>query len=243
MRLKGLICEVLAREAYFCAAHSPYALDLELVDKGLHEIPANLRAELQARLDAVDPARYDGVLLGYGLCGTSVAGLRAARVPVIVPRAHDCITLYLGSQERYQAYFVAKPGTYYYTPDYMERGGSKSLVALGAGSDADVRGEYETYVAKYGKDNADYLMEVMGGWKKHYSRATYIDVAGVPLPDYRQEVQAEAARRGWSYEETTGQLSLLMALLCGEWDEARFLRVEPGQQIVATYDGRIMAAA
>jgi len=242
MRLKAIICEVLAREAYYCAARSPHVTDIELMDKGLHSIPADLRAELQKRLADIEPTRYQAAILGYGLCGTALAGLKACHVPLIVPRAHDCITLYLGSRERYQAYFVAHPGTYYYTADYMERRDSKSSVALGSASDADVRSEYERYVEKYGKDNADYLMEVMGAWAKHYSRATYIDIEGPQLPDYRHLVKAEAARRGWTYEEIWGYISLLLDLFLGNWDEDRFLHVEPGEMIVQVYDDRVISA-
>jgi hypothetical protein len=240
MRIKAIVCEVLAREVYYCAARSPHVIDIELVEKGLHNVPTDLRAELQQRLDSVDPSRYDVIVLAYGLCGTATAGLRAGRIPIIMPRAHDCITLYLGSQERYQAYFVSHPGAYYYTADYIERGGSSSLVALGAGTEADMGSEYQNYVAKYGKDNADYLMEVMGAWKKHYNRATYIDIEGPQLPDYRETVKEEAARRGWTYEETMGQVGLLSDLLTGHWDAERFLRIEPGQAIVQAYDAGVI---
>ena len=240
MRIKAIVCEVLAREVYYCAACSPHVIDIDLVEKGLHNVPADLRAELQKRLDRVDPSRYDAIVLVYGLCGTATAGLQASRTPIIIPRAHDCITLYLGSQTRYQAYFVSHPGTYYYTADYIERGGSGSLVALGAGTEANMGSEYENYVAKYGKDNADYLMEIMGAWKKHYNRATYIDIEGPQLPDYRAQVQAEAERRGWSYEEAMGQVGLLADLLNGNWDTERFLRIEPGQRIAQSYDAGVI---
>jgi hypothetical protein len=39
----------------------------------------------------------------YGLCNLALTSLRARAVPVVVPRAHDCITLYLGSRQRYDA--------------------------------------------------------------------------------------------------------------------------------------------
>jgi hypothetical protein len=31
------------------------------------------------------------VVLAYGLCGGATAGLRAGSIPLVVPRAHDCI--------------------------------------------------------------------------------------------------------------------------------------------------------
>ncbi|NLS77850.1 MAG: DUF1638 domain-containing protein [Chloroflexi bacterium] len=242
MRIKAIVCEVLAREAYLCAATSPHIVDMQLVEKGLHNVPANLQDELQKMISAVQPERYDAIVLAYGLCGNALAGIAAGQVPVVLPRAHDCITLYLGSREAYRVQFTERPGTYYYTPDYIERRGADSSFALGAADEGKSKDTYAEYVAKYGKENADYLMEVMGAWKAHYRHATYISIPDAGLPDYRQGVQEEAARRGWEYHEVDGQMDLVRDLLHGNWDEARFLRVAPGQQIVATYGDEIVRA-
>lgn len=245
MRLKLIACEVLARQAYYCAALSPHVVDIELVDKGLHTEPERLRAHLRERLQAVPEGRYRAILLGYGLCSNAIVGLRAEHTPLVVPRAHDCITLYLGSAERYGEEFRATPGTYWYTPDYMERGGSASdyiaLGAAGAGHDeADMARVYQEYVRKYGQDNADYLMEVLGAWQKHYQRAAYIETVEMRLPDYRAQVREVAARRGWRFEELAGSLLLIRDLVEGRWDEARFLIVPPGGVIEPTYDAQIV---
>ena len=48
MRLKLIACEVLCREACHLAASSPALVDLELLKKGLHDLP---RADMQAKLD------------------------------------------------------------------------------------------------------------------------------------------------------------------------------------------------
>jgi len=117
MRLKMISCEVLARQVYYLAAFSPHVVDVELVAKGLHNEPDTLRAALQRSLDAAAPGKYDAILLGYGLCSNSIAGLSCAHTQLVVPRAHDCITLYLGSAERYAEEFRANPGTYWYTAD------------------------------------------------------------------------------------------------------------------------------
>jgi len=245
LRLKLIACEVLARQAYYCAALSPHVVDIELVDKGLHTEPERLRAYLRERLEAVPAGRYGAILLGYGLCSNAIVGLRATHTRLVVPRAHDCITLYLGSAERYGEQFRANPGTYWYTPDYMERGGSASdYISLGAAgvgdSEADMARVYQEYVRKYGQDNADYLMEVLGAWQKHYQRAAYIETAEMRLPDYRAQVREVAARRSWRFEELAGSLLLIRDLLEGRWDEARFLIVPPGGVIEPTYDAQII---
>lgn len=50
----------------------------------------------------------------------------------------------------------------------------------------------------------------------------------------KEETQAEAARRGWTFERMTGNLVLIRQLLAGEWG-ADFLVVPPGEQIAMAY--------
>ncbi|MBM3188830.1 MAG: DUF1638 domain-containing protein [Chloroflexi bacterium] len=241
MRFKVISCEVLARQVYYVAAFSPHVVDVELVAKGLHDEPDVLRAEIQRRLDAVAEGAYDAILLGYGLCSNSIAGVRSEHTQLVVPRAHDCITLYLGSKERYAAEFRAHPGTYWFTADYIERGGEGTdYVSLGSGSDEKMAKTYQEYVAKFGQDNADYLMEVMGAWRQHYDRAAYIDTAEMTLPDYKEQVRDLAGRRGWRMECLEGSLIVLRDLLEGRWDEERFQIVPPGYTLIPSYDERIV---
>jgi hypothetical protein len=87
-------------------------VDIELFRRGLHNEPADLRGKLQARIDALSGPPYDAIVMGYGLCGQASAGLIARGVPLVIPRAHDCITLFLGSRKRYQYQFENFPGTY-----------------------------------------------------------------------------------------------------------------------------------
>ncbi len=246
MRLKVVGCEVLARQLYYAASLTPHVVDIELVAKGLHSEPDRLRAELQRRVAGADAAVYGAIALGYGLCSNAIVGVSHPSLRIVVPRAHDCITLYLGAAERYAEEFRANPGTYWYAPDYMERntGGDDRTVGLGAsGDDAQVQETYQEYVAKYGQDNADYLMEVMGAWKAHYSRAAYIDTAEMRLPDYSQEAREVAERRGWTFQRLAGSFVLVRDLLEGRWDAERFLVVEPGQTVQPSYDQRIINSA
>ena len=122
MLLQFIICKVLQREAYLCAAQSPNTIDIVLVPQGLHNEPDKLRLAVQEALKAeTDPRgrKYDASLLGYGLCSNGIAGLQAG-IPIIVPRAHDCITLLLGSKEKYREYFDSHPGVYWYSSGWIE---------------------------------------------------------------------------------------------------------------------------
>jgi hypothetical protein len=241
MRIRVIACEVLARPLYLLAANSPHIVDIELMPKGLHNEPDRLRAALQGRIDAPAQFTYDAVALGYALCSNATAGLVARDVPVVLPRGHDCITLYLGSRNAYEREFSEHPGTYYYTKDYWERSNDDG-VALGAVTDAAIRQQYEEYVRKYGKDNADYLIEVLGAWRQNYRRAAFIAMGIGDESLAERAAQEEAARNNWEYARLAGSLQLLRKLVDGEWDED-FLIVPPEHAVRVTYREDIVEAS
>ena len=241
MRLKCLSCEVLAREIYFCAAHSPHIIDVELLRYGLHDTPPDLRVKLQAHIDASVGQGYDAIVLGYGLCGKATEGLQAKDVPLVLPRAHDCITLFLGSRARYQQEFDQNPGTYWFANNYVERSkrNGSSLAMGSAGPQTDLQATYEKYVAKYGQDNADYLMAVMGEWSKHYNRAVFVDMGVGDASVAERAAQENATKRGWTFERIAGDLILIHRLLNGDWKND-FLVLQPGETIALSYDDQVV---
>jgi hypothetical protein len=243
MRLKCIGCDALARLVYLCAAHSPHTVDVTLFRLGLHVEPADLRARIQAQIDETVGQGYDAVALAYGLCGQATAGLAARDVPLVLPRAHDCITIFLGSRQRYAEEFKACPGTYWYALDYMERLDHVGTVfSLGSAVDTDIGSVYEEYVEKYGKDNADYLMEVMGAWQEHYQRAAFIDMGVGDASTIESRTQEEASRRGWTYERLVGDIILVRRLLEGDWEDD-FLVLQPGEQVAMSVGPNVVSAA
>jgi len=239
MRLKCLACESLARPVYACAAASSHLVDVELVERRLHQ-PVEIRTRLQGMVDAAEGRGYDAVLLAYGLCGQTTAGLAARSAPLVIPRAHDCITLYLGSRARYDQETAREPGTYWYAHDYLERNsGGTAALAMGAGTEADLQSLYEHYIQKYGRNKADKLMEVMDNWRSHYKRAVYLDTGLGDGSQVEAQARDESARRGWTYESLPANLSLVHRLLDGAWDED-FLVVPPGRSIGMSYDAGIL---
>jgi hypothetical protein len=99
----------------------------------------------------------------------------------------------------------------------------------------NIQSKYEEYVAKFGVDNAAYLIEVIGAWQNHDNRAAYIDLGIGDGTRLEGQTQQEAANRGWPFERLTGNLTLIRRLLDGEWDRD-FLVSQPGQQIAMSYD-------
>jgi hypothetical protein len=111
VRIKLIACEIMYREICAAISRSPNQVDVEFLPKGLHDLAsAGMRERLQAALDAVEESKYEAVALGYALCGTGLVGLTARGRPVVLPRAHDCITLFLGGRQRYLDYFNSHPG-------------------------------------------------------------------------------------------------------------------------------------
>jgi hypothetical protein len=238
-----LACEALSRLVYLSAARSPHTVDVELFRLGWHNDPEDLQQRLQRAIDAAaedEERSYDAVVMAYGLCGRATAGITARGVPLVLPRAHDCITLFLGGRGRYQREFTDHPGTYWYVRDYVERKSGNTALSLGAEGYENVESQYDDYVAKYGKDNADYLMEVMGAWREHYNRAAYIDMGVADSSAVEAETRDEAQRRGWSFEKLAGDRVLVRRLLEGDWDDD-FLIVQPGASVTMVYDERVVA--
>ena len=123
MRLKLIACEIFYRELSAAVARSTNRVDVEFLPKGLHDVGQAGHVRPLGRPSTRWTSRqYEAVLLGYGLCSNGLLGLRARAIPLVVPRAHDCITLFLGSKERYLDYFMSHPGVYFKTTGWIERG-------------------------------------------------------------------------------------------------------------------------
>ena len=239
MRLKIISCDVLFREVCLCAAHSRNILDLDFLPKGLHDNPDVMRVEIQKKIDENLNNGYDALLLGYALCSNGLVGVKARNIPIVVPRAHDCITLFLGSREKNMQYHNDYPGTYYYTSGWFERSGVK-VVERKAEDGQGLGKLYDEYVRKYGEDNAKYLMEFENSWLKNYSRVAFVDLDFVKFLNYCEEAKRIAEQREWNYDELPGDIVLIKKLIDAEWDEGEFMVIQPGEEITATYDDKIL---
>ncbi|MGC2111192.1 MAG: DUF1638 domain-containing protein [Candidatus Korobacteraceae bacterium] len=239
MRLLLIGCGLLLRELSDAIVRSPHLIEARFLPAGLHDSGAKLmRQRLQQEIDAADTSNYDAIVLGYALCGMGMAGLKAPAVPLVVPRAHDCITLLMGSREKYVEYFHANPGVYFRSVGWMERSREihDQLFAGGLSQDRDA------LIAKYGEEAGQYLYEEATRYRKSYRKLTYIRTASEFDDHFAELAQAEAREKNWSYEEFAGSLTLFRRLLAGDW-QSDFLIVPPGQVIQATQTDGIIDSA
>jgi len=243
MKLKLISCEIFFREMEFLLEQVPHQIDVEFLQKGLRDIPSDeMTRRIQSQVDAASEQGYDAILLGYGLCNNGLDGLVARNVQLVLPRAHDCITLFLGSRNRYQEYFDANPGTFFKTTGWIERDEiADELKQLSIPNQTGMDMTYEQLVEQYGEDNADYLWEELCNTEKNYSQITFIEMGVEPDDSFEQTARDEAASKHWKFKKESGDLGLLRRLLSGEWNPEDFLIVPPRHRITANHSERIVS--
>jgi hypothetical protein len=240
VKLKVLCCEVFFREVCLLASNSPHTIDLAFLPKGLHDLGMErMVPRLQEQIDAVPGEDYDAIVLVYGLCNNGIVGLQARDTRVVIARAHDCITLFMGDRQRYLDYFHAHPGTYYRTTGWLEHANSEGAGEETVSQKLGLAMQYEELVTKYGEDNAKYIWETLGDQTQNYNRLTYVRM-GLECEDpFRDMARREAQEKGWTFDEVDGSMELLRKAIHGEWDED-FLVVELGQAVRATHGPAII---
>ena len=190
------------------------------MDYGLHRVPSNLTWSVQEVIDNIEQPSL--VVLGYGLCGNGLNGIKAGPHTLLVPRADDCIAILLGSYKKYIQEFEAHPGTYYLTKGWLESGSNPLQ-------------EYQEYREKYGEESAGWIMDQQ---YQHYERLVFVAHDQEDLEKYRPqalEVARYCERWGMRYEEMLGSDVFVRRLLeiaasLDKTDE-EFVVVPPGGQI------------
>ena len=240
MNLKLIACSVFQREICALLATTPHTVDVEFIELGDHDKPDKLRAFLQSRIDAPHAAHsqnaaraYEAILLAYGICGNTAAGLRSRGIPLVIPRAHDCVTVLLGSRAAFLEHFGDNPSHPFASVGYYERGGNHFA---GTKSDRPINDpEYLKMVEEYGEENARYVWETMRP-PIIDNRALFITTPPTRNHPAVAKFRAGVEKEGYEYVELTGHLKMLDALINGPWDSSDFLTVPPGHAIKAVYD-------
>jgi hypothetical protein len=198
-----------------------------LMDYGLHLTPRKMRAAIQERLDALCAPHC--ILIGFGLCGNGLAGLKSRQHMLVIPRVDDCISLFLGSRAAYLREFRDNPATYYLTPGWLECGG-------------EPWSEYQKQCARYGADKASLIADALYG---RYRKICFVAFTPEEQERYRPRALQVAEfcreRWNWKYEERIGSDALIRKLLefacagsagvaaCGSEE---FVIIRPGEEVL-----------
>jgi len=231
LRLRIICCDVLEEEMVFLKSNTEHELDFEYTKKSEHEKPDELNERIQAIIN--NSKGYDAILLGYGLCGNALLGINARDTRLVVPRAHDCCTLFLGSRERFNAIFEDRESMGWGSTGYCRKEG-QYLRNSDTGSIIGYDKTYDEYVTEYGKENADFIWQSLHpDWKSN-------EVMWINIPEtFDKKVYDEFVKEAESDNKKvfteTGSMELLRKFVTGVWDDD-FLVVEPGSSVQAIYD-------
>ncbi len=197
------------------------AKDAVYLDYALHSVPKKLTKAVQEQIDAVPQPSL--IVLGYGLCGNGLHGVKAGPHTLLIPRTDDCIAMLLGSRKRYVEQFAAKPNAYYLSKGWLE-GGSNPLI------------EYQGYVAKFGEETAMWLMDQQ---YQHYRHLILVTDNPEDMERYRPqalEVAKFCERWGMQYEELLGSDEFVRGLVAASAAPGQaggdFLIIPPGGEIL-----------
>lgn len=231
-----IACDVFTDEINaFASLKKPGWKILKLLEMGLHDQPNRLREDIQAQIAEVEAdAEIEAIAFAYGRCGNGLVGVRAGRVPLILPQAHDCISILLGGKDRHDALLKENPGTYFYSPGWV-----REKRVPGPDREAYLR---DLYKERFEEDEEmiEDLIEVDREMFAHNNCAAYVSITD--SPQARSYCHECAKFLGWKHRELPGEEGFLHALLSGEWqDDSRFVIIHPGEKLGADTDGSLIA--
>lgn len=233
-------CQVFQRELAECLPRATRQVDVQYLAMGVHGDTAEYAGNaIQAAIDAADADTYDHVLIGYGLCNYGVRGLTARQVPLVLPRTYDCISLLLGSRQKYRAMLQDKPSTYFQTSGWVDAAERGPVAPLGnVASRLGMGQDLQTLVDKYGEDNGRFLFDTLQPLA--YARHVYLTTCTPDEPRLLNRCRENAEHAGCPLQVVEGTTRLLDALLQGPWDEDEFLVVPPGKQVELAFSDKLL---
>lgn len=222
-----IACKVLWREINYLTAKSPFHYDVFYLEQGLHDVPSDLNTRLQTKINELEKI-YSTILVGYGLCSNGISGIKSEMSTLVFIRAHDCITFFLGSKTKYREIFDRYPGTYWYNTGWIETSNlpnEKFYIE-----------RKKHYLEKYDEDTAQFLIDSEIQWLSKYNTLSYINQGIIDESDYLTFSKNSADFLNWEFKEFEGNLDLMKDWLSGNWENDRYLVLEPGRKLMPSFD-------
>ncbi|MBC3889235.1 DUF1638 domain-containing protein [Acetobacterium paludosum] len=220
MKIKVIACEVMKEEIQ--AIEGLDDLDFEFVSMDFHLYPKKLKTELQRIID--QSRGYDKIILAFGLCGGAANGLKATNCELVIPRVHDCISIFLCPKNGCVCDFKKEIGTFYLSNGWMIT--EKSILS-----------DYQRILQKFGPQKANKILNRMyDGYKK----ILFIETGGVRQDEVIRQSKEIAELFKAEYETIQGQSAFIEKIISGPWDEENFITVA-AQGIITEEDFGINA--
>lgn len=225
-----IACDVF-REELDARTALPEFSETVWLPMGLHDRPADLRRTVQAEIDRLEAnPLITEILLLYALCGTGTAGLRSRRLPMLLPRAHDCIAFLLGSNRRHQELQSQCPGTYFYAPGWI-----RERRVPGPDRDTWLR---QTYADRFDDDMIDDLLDADREAFEHYEKALFIQTPAAGSAE--AYCRRCADHLGWRFESAQGDPGWMTRFLHGPHPASEFVCLLPGETVAPAADESVL---
>jgi hypothetical protein len=200
-------CRTLAPEIELVMQGRSIDMPLTFVEPGRHTRPEKLRDCIQEGIDSVPAGKT--ILLAFGFCGNGMVGVKSRSHILVMPRAADCVPLFLGSRRIREAYGIR---TYFYTRGYLE-------------SESNLVKDYAGILEKYGEKRS---LRVLREMMRHYKNIAIIDTGAFDPGELKERVAPFAALINVPVSVVPGNLRLIDALLRGDWRNDEFLVIPRG---------------
>lgn len=211
MRIKVIACEVMQAEIEKLLPIPER--DFEFVSMDFHLYPQKLKFELQRLIDASQ--NYQKIILAFGLCGGAANGLISKTSELIIPRVHDCISIFMCSDTCRACDFQSEIGTFYLSNGWMIT--EKSILA-----------DYRRIYDRLGEKKARRMLEKMyDGYKK----VLFIETSAEPKDEVIKQSREIAKLFEAEYQTVKGEIGFIEKIITGPWDEANFITLLPRQEI------------
>ncbi|MDD3818746.1 MAG: DUF1638 domain-containing protein [Actinomycetota bacterium] len=211
-KIKLIVCDVIYDELKNKLTEE---WDVTNFEKSLHEHSDKLREKLQEEINKSQ--NYDIIVLGYGLCGNGTLGLVSPKVPIVVPKVDDCITLLLGSTAERKKQLKIEPGTYFLTRGYIGETGDFILPGV-----SEIKNKFDE----------DTLQWVVKEMLKNYRKIAFIDTGNYNSTEYKEKARKEAIKLGLKFEEIKGSNNILDKIINKNWN-GQFIIIRPGVRITS----------
>ncbi|MGL4392880.1 MAG: DUF1638 domain-containing protein, partial [Fusobacteriaceae bacterium] len=170
------------------------------------------------------------IILLFGLCGNSVAGISSV-LPIVIPKAYDCCAVFLESGKKFYENFSERLSAEWYTSSHLEK--IEELKKTNEKFKIKYSSEsLELYIEKYGEENGRFLYETLITEKK--------DVVFIKTQDENDEKNISNLKKQYNKVEVLdGGNSFIKKLINCDEDE-EILNLKIGEKITPTYDENVI---
>ena len=224
----AIACAVLAIDMKHSAKKLGLDIEYKFLEAGLHNNPKLLKEKLQAAIDEISATGLcDRIIIGYGICGKGTIGIQSGSVPLVIPKVHDCVALFLGGDQAYKREFKKYPGTYYLSAGWCEEKTEPMSQRKQWAYFGEKKLNFNDLVEQHGKDAAQQTFDFLNSWQKNYQRVAFIETGAKASPRYEKFALDMAREYKWKYDKIKGSGDLIKKMITARNSTSEILFVPP----------------